>query len=1214
MNSPLASKFCHLHVHSEYSIMDGTIVIKDLVKEVKKRGHTHIALTDHSNMHGAVEFYSAARSEGLTPIMGCEIYHAGQEKTQSALKESLKESYDDPFHLVVLAKNNEGYASLLRLVSSAYMGSNLKEVPVVSEKDLVTESCELVALSSCLRGEFGVLVQKLRQLVGSGELLFDTKDSKVGPLCGALKNHVEKMVQIFGEGNYYIELIDNNLLEQKLLLADLVQVARIFSLPLVATQDAHYLSEDFADTHALAIAIKNGLTMNDIRDRLRQADFHLASDKVMEERFSKWPEALSNTMEIAAKCSSVEIKMDTSYLPKINLPDGLTSEAVLKKLSYEGLEKRLKTLKNIYKDALTEEQIKVYWKRVDYELSVINDMGFPDYFLIVHDFIAWSKEQDIPVGPGRGSGAGSLVAYCLTITDIDPIPYNLIFERFLNPDRVSLPDFDIDFCQWRREEVINYCVKKYGSKNVAQITTFGKMQAKGAVKSVGRALNLGFNRVDRFTKLFPPDLGISLKEALEKEPRLQEEMRRDEALKECMDYALKLEGLVSHTSVHAAGLVISDGLMTNYVPVYTTDGEAFITQYEMKPSEKVGLVKFDFLGLKTLTVVDQTIKLMKSNKVVSDDFSIGEIPLADSKVYTMLSEGHTCGIFQCESTGMTQLIKKLKPSCFEDIIALVALFRPGPLGSGMVDDFIERKHGRQKIEYLHPLLEPVLLDTYGMILYQEQVQKIAASMANYTLGEADLLRRAMGKKIPEEMAKQRSRFLKGASDNKIDQTLAAKIFDLMAEFAKYGFNKSHSAAYGLVSYQTAYLKCYYPEQFLAASMTCDMDNTDKIKRYVEDCRRIGIKLLTPNIKESQSDFWVPRPKEISFALAAIKGVGSVAIKPLLDEMSKGGDFTSLCDLAKRVDLSKVGKKNLELLIGVGVFDCFQIRREDLVGLIPELVSFSLDLHETKAQGQVTLFDLAEDDGEDEGKEEETIIGAPWDEAKLRQRSGHRVWSLEGLFKEKTLLGVFVSAHPLFLFREDVMAFGSLIKNFPTLLQRSTGNSKRPRVNLSIVALLTAFNKRRTKKGSLMASFRLEQGYTYIEAVAFEKTLEHLEIPETNTFVCAKGVVDYNFDQTMIRFTLDEFKSLEEARVEGLKKLTLNFDSDEKVDPNKFIPILYQKTLENIGESKLDFVLRSQNAFAKIKPHEDYKIRPSDQFITALKELPLKNLKLSYVKA
>ena len=693
--------------------------------------------------------------------------------------------------------------------------------------------------------------------------------------------------------------------------------------------------------------------------------------------------------------------MGTYYLPTFDLGTGETEVEGLRRIAKEGLEARLEVLKELYGEKLNEERIKEYWERLEYELGVIIDMGFPGYFLIVQDFIHWSKEHDIPVGPGRGSGAGSLVAYALTITDIDPLPYDLIFERFLNPERVSMPDFDIDFCQWRREEVIQYVTRRYGKENVAQITTYGKLMAKGAVKSVGRAMGMGYLKVDNFTKLFPDELNISLQEALDKEPKLHEEMDKDDGLRQAVSEALKLEGLYSHTSVHAAGVIISDGAMTNYVPVYTVDGEVLITQYEMKKSEAVGLVKFDFLGLKTLTVVKKAVDLVRAQK--NPDLNIEKIPMDDKRVYDMVSTGNTIGIFQCESTGMMQLIKKLRPDCFEDIIALVALFRPGPLGSGMVDDFVERKHGRQDVTYTHPDLEPILNNTQGLVLYQEQVQRIAVVLANYTLGEADLLRRAMGKKIAEEMEKQKARFLSGAADNKIDSEIAEAIFDNMAEFAKYGFNKSHSAAYGLVSYHTAYLKTHYPEQFMAAIMTCDLNDTKKVVRYIEDSQRMGIKILPPTVNRSELEFDVPEDKGVvGFGLSAIKGMGEASIAPLVEDRDANGPFKTLKDMAKRVNLSKVGKKTMELLSQVGALDEFGYSRSDLMKMVKEIVAYSQNIHEAKNQGQRSIFDLAPP-----SEENEDLQGpAPWEQKYTKLAEGKKPYDLDGLILEKKNFLVF----------------------------------------------------------------------------------------------------------------------------------------------------------------------------------------------------------------
>lgn len=1131
--------FIHLHNHSEYSLFDGTIRIKELVQEAADRGHTHVAITDHGNMHGAVELYLAAKSAGLTPVIGCEIYCEGGEKS----REWADEYSEDPkqsgfFHLVLLAKNTEGYKNLLKIVSSGYVGEHLKDVPVVSSDELLKHGDHLIALSACMRGELGFLTRGLRRTSQSQGLSIEEALAKDSLLAEALSDHCELMVNAFGQGNYYVELIDNNIPAQKRVLPDLIQMAKYLNLPLIASADAHYIKPDFATTHALAIAIKNGITLNDIRERQQDACFHLRTDAEMEALFGQWPEALSNTLKVAEECSHVEIKMDTYYLPKIDLGTGESPTEALMRISKEGLEERFELFKRIYGDSFTEERKKIYHDRLDHELKVIIQMGFPDYFLIVQDFIGWAKKNHIPVGPGRGSGAGSLVAYALKITDLDPIPYNLIFERFLNPERVSMPDFDIDFCQWRREEVIQYCVRKYGEKNVAQITTFGKMQAKGAVKSVGRAMNLGYTRVDQFTKLFPPDLGITLTDALKAEPRLSEEMEKDESLKECMNYALQLEGLASHTSVHAAGLVISDGEMTGYVPVYTTDGKSYITQYEMKPTEKVGLVKFDFLGLKTLTVIDKAVELVRNR--LDPKLNISDIPMDDEKVFKLLSAGLTVGVFQCESAGMTQLIMKLKPSTFEDVIALVALFRPGPLGSGMVDDFVERKHGRQQIDYPHPSLEPILKDTYGMILYQEQVQKIAAVLAKYSLGEADLLRRAMGKKIPEEMAKQKTRFVEGAVENQIDRKLAEDIFELMAEFAKYGFNKSHSGAYGLVSYQTAWLKAHYPEEFLAASMTCDMDNTEKIVRYAEDCVHMGFTILPPDINRSLATFDVPENGKVGFALAAIKGVGEAVLEPLIAERQENGPYTSLVDLAQRVNLGKTGKKTLQLLTAAGALDCFGFRRQELDKVIPALYEFSIQHHEASSAGQRSLFSM----DNSESETQENVNGAPWED---QLKPARRPWEMEDLFSEKKLLGFFLSGHPLDFYKVDVQAFGGSVKSLkekagPPPAEKSFSRGGGPKVG--IVALLTGVSFRRTKKGTLMAYVRLEENGQAIEAIMFEKQLEGIHFPETDTPVAVWGHAEMS-ENGQVRFTLESVRSLDELRQDRVRAMGLEFHGQKQ---------------------------------------------------------------------
>lgn len=1207
--------FVHLHVHSEYSLLDGSIRIKELVKRAKAMGHTHVALTDHGNMHGAVEFYLAAKSADITPILGCEIYHrAFSEDLDEFSKEISDESFQNTtFHLVLLAKNTKGYKNLLKIVSSGYLGAHLQEVPTVALTALKTHSSDLIALSGCARGELGFLVRLLRHLSQGSKLILDEQHKTCGVIVNAIAKHFALMHQLFGKDNYFVELIDNNIPSQKGLLEDLVAVARYFNIPIVATSDAHYLDQDYANVHSLAIAIKNSLTLSDIKNRQRNACFHLTNQEEMQRLFGKWPDALENTLKIAKECSDVSIAMDTYYLPKITLEGSETAADALRRLAKEGLDERFKVLDELYGPEFNSEKKQEYWTRLDYELSVIEQMGFPDYFLIVSDFINWAKSNKIPVGPGRGSGAGSLVAYALRITDLDPIPYNLIFERFLNPERISMPDFDVDFCQWRREEVIDYCVKKYGADQVAQITTFGKMQAKAAVKSVGRAMNLGFNRVDRFTKLFPKDLGITLKNALAAEPRLSEEMEKDESLKECMNYALRLEGLVSHASVHAAGIVISDGPMTDYVPIYTTDGKTYITQYEMKPTEKVGLVKFDFLGLKTLTVIDRAVQLIRKDR--NQDLDIEKIPLDDKSVYEMISKGQTCGIFQCESAGMTQLIMKLKPSTFEDIIALVALFRPGPLGSGMVDDFVERKHGRQAIVYAHPLLEPILKDTYGMILYQEQVQKIAAVLAKYSLGEADLLRRAMGKKIPEEMAKQKDRFVSGSVENNIDKKLSEEIFELMAEFAKYGFNKSHSAAYGLVSYQTAYLKTHFPEHFLAASMTCDMDNTDKIVRYVEDCRRLNFVLLAPSINNSELEFSVPKLGQINIALSAIKGVGSSVLRPLLEEREKNGPFKNLTDLAQRVNLNKIGKKTLQLLTQAGAFDSFGYTRKYIDSMITALVNFSTNLHEAASSGQRSLFD-------NNPKEMFSSVVKtnshfhPWDDPKFQVQSSCQRFDMEDLLFEKKVLGVYVSAHPLELYQVDCRYFGELPlqKILSQTKPAKATDEKRhhQRKKLSTVAFLSGVQHKRTKRGSLMAYIKLEEPGFACEGMMFEQALNGRPLPPLDSPVVVVGGVD-SFSDGPPRFLIDSLIPLEEIRAEKVASICLKFDTEPlQGEVDKLVNDLKNLVLTaKGGDTSINFCLRYKDRNIYIRTSEDYKLTVDDSFIMGIHKLPFKQFSFDY---
>lgn len=1189
----------HLHVHTEYSLLDGAIRIGDLLKKVAFLGHKAVAVTDHGNLFGAVEFYKKAKGAGIKPIIGSEIFHPGGDETgfvSAALGHKLPQA--GAYHLVLLAKNIDGYKNLIRVVSDGYLRGQNPEMPVVPESSLDQLSSDLIALSSCLRGEFGYLVCALRNLNHSEApdlpIDFDPPEDSAGYVAAqALKAYVDRMKARY-PGSFYVELINNNMPEQKRYLPDLVAAARHFELPLVATSDAHYLGKEHAEAHSVLIGIKHGITMSKIRGRRKNTQFHVFDNEEMQRVYGEWPEALANTKVIADQCN-LEFKWGQYFLPKFETNTDETSDEALCRMSREMLEERFIKLRKLYGPEFNEETEDRYRKRLDYELDVICKMGFPGYFLIVQDFINWAKRQDIPVGPGRGSGAGSLVAYALRITDLDPIPYNLLFERFLNPERVSMPDFDVDFCQDRRDEVIKYVTEHYGSDQVAQITTFGKMNAKAVVRDVGRVLELGYGRVDRFAKLIPEELGITLDDAIAKEPRILEEANKDETIGDLLRLAKELEGLARHCSVHAAGIVISDGPMTNYVPVYKADTEGLITQFEMKMAETVGLVKFDFLGLKTLTVIKKAVDIIRAQR--TPDFDIDLIPLDDRKVYNYISGGHSVGIFQLESSGMRNLIVKLKPSCFEDVIALVALFRPGPLGSGMVDDFIERKHGRMAIEYPLPQLESILKETYGIILYQEQVMKIAGELASYSLGEADLLRRAMGKKIASEMEKQKTRFISGCLENKHDEKISGEIFDLMAEFANYGFNKSHSAAYGLVSYQTAYLKVHYPDEFMAAIMTCDLDNTKKIVRYVDECRRMKIKILPPDINRSKLEFDVPAKNTIGFGLAAIKGTSAQAIAPLIEERERGGPFTSFSDLARRVNLQKVGKKTLELLALTGAFDKFGISRPKILSLIPEIVKFSDSIHDAKSSGQKSLFDDA-----DSVSEEMVDLDFQLNVADLRVGAPSPEW----LKKEKALLGVFLTGHPLDFHREDCKAFGRITT---ADMAKAVGGKGVP-----MVCVLAAVMEKITKTNKRMASIRLEDPFGAFEAVMFENDFPS-EFPEAGTIVVVSGNVDKSFDGQSLRYRIEKIEPVEQKRQEYVKSalIRLRPAGGRKAAPADFaeaVNSLKAVIAKHKGDTPLKFLLDFEDSQVVLQAPETL-VELNDDFLHTVGSLPFEQADISF---
>jgi len=1045
------ANFVHLHLHTQYSLLDGAIRLGDLIKKAQAYEMPAVAITDHGCMFGALEFYLKCKDKGIKPIIGAEVYVAPGSRFS---KEGVGPDNVTNHHLILLSQNRVGYTNLCRLVSAGYKDGFYYK-PRIDKELLATHSEGLICLSACLKGEVAYLCGR----------------NKLEEATSAARWYAELF-----EGRYYIELQENTLPEQDLVNKRLLEVSRELSLPLVATNDCHYLNRDDARAHEVLLCIQTGKTMNDPnRMRFSADEFYFKSPDEMTAAFSYAPEAISNTVAIAEQCE-VDFDFKTYHFPQYEKPADRSLDQLLEEQAHEGLKERLVTIRAKYPD-LSPEQEQVYHDRLRIELDCIKQMGFPGYFLIVADFINWAKNHGIPVGPGRGSAAGSLVAYAIKITDLDPIPYNLLFERFLNPERISMPDIDVDFCQDRREEVIQYVADKYGRDKVCQIITFGTMSARAVIRDVGRAIDMAYGDVDRIAKLVPEVLGINLEQAITQEPKLKEAAEADPKVKELLETALRLEGLARHASTHAAGVVVAPKVLEEFCPVYKDQKTGSITtQFSMKYVEKIGLVKFDFLGLKNLTVIANAVKIIRADK--DPNFDITTLRDDDKTSYDLISAGNTTGVFQLESSGMKDMLTKLKPSCFEDVIAACALYRPGPLGSGMVDDFIDRKHGRQKVVYDLPQLEPILKDTYGVIVYQEQVMQIARSLAGYSLGGADLLRRAMGKKDPAEMAKQRDIFLAGAEKAGIDLKKAGAIFDLMAKFAEYGFNKSHSAAYALVAYQTAYLKAHYPVEFMAALLTEDMGSTDKVMKNIADCRDMGIEVLPPDINASFQSFRV-LGNSIRFGLGAVKNVGGGAIESII-EAREEGPFKDLFDFCERVDLRRVNKRVVESLIKCGGFDSTGAKRSQLMAVLEEAMNLGQKIQQEKISAQVSLFGMDEIiRSSSNGNGHHTLPDiAEWDDKLL-------------LGLEKEALGFFITGHPLGRYAAD-------IKRFATA--DTSGLGELPdRSEVKVCGIAASIKEILTKKGERMGFVNLEDLTGTVEIVVlpniYLKTVEYLRSEE-----------------------------------------------------------------------------------------------------------------------
>lgn len=952
--------FAHLHVHTEYSLLDGSARINSVIDAAADKGFEEIAITDHGAMFGVIDFYKAAKDKGIKPILGCEVYVAPR-----TMYDRQPGKDQNQYHLVLLAENETGYSNLVYLVSMAYIDGFYYK-PRVDHDMLRKHSEGLIALSACLGGEIP-------------HHLMEGDYEKAKEICLVYN-------EIFGEGNFFLELQDHGIDEQGPVNEALIQLSRETGVPLVATNDVHYVERDDAPAHDVLLCIQTGKTLQDEnRMRFPSDEFYLKTEEEMRRLFPLAEDSITNTREIAKRCN-VEFEFGKLHLPEYQVPEGYTLDSYLQ----EQCEKRLAGRYPDPNDRVRE--------RLMYELGIIQQTGFSGYFLIVADVIQFARDQGIPVGPGRGSAAGSLVAYVLGITDLDPLKYDLLFERFLNPERVNPPDIDSDFCFERRSEIIEYISEKYGHDHVCQIAAFGTMAAKAAIRDVGRVMGVPYPDVDKISKLVPAELGITLKRALEISPELQRMYKEEDTVKKIIDMAIAIEGLPRHISTHAAGLVISHEPLTTYVPLHKTSEGSISTQFPMRTVEELGLLKMDVLGLRTLTVIGDTLDRIKETTGAEIDLS--HLPLDDIETYEMLSRGESIGVFQLESSGMRQILKNLRPERFEELIALVALYRPGPLGSGMVDDFIARKHG-EKVEYPHPSLEDLLKDTYGVILYQEQVMRISSELAGFTLGQADLLRRAMGKKKPEIIAEQKKSFLEGAQKNNVDPEVAGTIFDLMAHFAGYGFNKSHSAAYAVIAYQTAWLKTKYPVEFMASLLSSIMDNPDKVPLYMEECKALGIKILPPDVNQSVVDFSV-KDGQIRFGLAAVKNVGRNAIYAII-EAREAGEFRSIQDFCERVDLHLINKRMIESLIKCGAFDSMGLNRRQLMSVVERCMDAGHRLQADRDLGQVSLFDMVSEEFEP------TITVEDMPEFPIG----------ELLSMEREILGFYISGHPMEDYRSRI---------------------------------------------------------------------------------------------------------------------------------------------------------------------------------------------------
>jgi DNA polymerase-3 subunit alpha len=1130
--------FVHLHVRSEYSLVDSTIRISELMDNVVRMKMWAVAVTDFCNLFAGVKVYQAALAAGLKPILGADVLVCDPQTPERS------------FSCVLLCQSEQGYRNLTRLISRAYQAGQYHGQPRVHSDWLASGTEGLIALSGGFSGDIGQAL--LQQDMEQAQQLAQIWQSRF-------------------EGRFYLEITRTNRPEERDYNQALMILADRLQLPLVATNDVRFLRAADYDAHEARVCIHQGEVLADERrKKLYSEQQYLRSPSDMATLFADLPQALQNSVEIAKRCT-VALQLGQYFLPNFLTSDGSSVDSYLTQTARQGLEQRLQKMGlhgNLSRD--------VYDQRLQIELDVINPMGFSSYFLIVADFIQWAKDNNVPVGPGRGSGAGSLVAYSLGITDLDPLQYDLLFERFLNPERVSMPDFDIDFCMEGRDRVIEYVAEKYGRSAVSQIITFGTMAAKAVVRDVGRVLGHPYGFVDKIAKLIPFELGITLKDAIKREPELAQRYQDEEDVKELLNLALSLEGITRNAGKHAGGVVIAPSELTDFTAIYCEEGtQQLVSQFDKDDVEAVGLVKFDFLGLRTLTIVHMALAIVNRERQAQGlpDIDITTIPLADKASFDLLKSCQTTAVFQLESRGMKDLIHRLQPDTFEDVIALVALFRPGPLQSGMVDDFIERKHGLAPIVYLHPDLEPILKPTYGVILYQEQVMQIAQVLAGYTLGAADLLRRAMGKKKPEEMAKQRAIFTEGALGRGIALEISTEIFDLMEKFAGYGFNKSHSAAYALIAYQTAWLKAHYPAAFMAAVLSSDMDNTDKVVGFIQECNMMNLTMLPPSIQYSDYAFSVVDHQSIRYGLGAIKGLGQAMLENMLEERCKNGPFLTLFDLCRRVDLRKVNHRVLEALIKSGALDDWQIERAVLMQSLDKAMTLGTQHLQNSHTGQQDLFALLDEEGP---SDIDTYLAcAPWSNT-IR------------LNAEKETLGLYLTGHPVDPYEQEFQAFVQPIAQLAHLQAKKVW----------ICGLISQSKKITTKRGKNLMIFKVEAAQGFVDVVVFSELLEpRVEPMQNGDIVVIEGELGQDDFTGGLKIMASQLLSLEEARMKFARCLCLYLRPEDET----LIPQI--KTILEAHQGACAVQIRYANATASaiLNLNKTFAVRPGDQLLSCLKD-------------